>query len=162
MCGCCGENAVRMTWQTQRFNYLDGDSTVELEARVPVWSCQECKDQYTDEDAENIRHEAVCKYLGRLTPNDIRKIREGYGMSQAEFAETTRLGIASIKRWESGSLIQGASQDAYLRLLRYPSNLAIVRGITIELTSVSKFRPRTPISIEAKAAARGFQLRKRA
>ena len=160
-CSECGSNSVLMSWQKQIFDYVDNGKTVRLQATVPVWSCKECHDEYTDDLAEDIRHETVCHYLGRLSPREIKAIRESYDMSQAEFAEISRFGIASIKRWETGSLIQGAAQDAYLRLLAFPSNIAFVQGLSLSQTHV-EFEFRTSISTEVRAAAEVFQLRKHA
>jgi len=161
ICECCGSKSVRMSWKKQSFDYLDGESQVSLEARVPVWSCSACGDQYTDATAEEYRHDAVCRYLGRLTPKEVRGIRERYGKSQAEWAEATRLGIASVKRWETGALIQGAAQDMYLRLLAIPSNWGAIQKIS-RPTAEAKPEWQTSISKEQRQAAQVFQLRRSA
>ena len=116
-CEECGKNTVRMSFEEQPFIYGSGDEAVELRARVPVWTCASCGDAYTEGEAEDARHEAVCRHLGVLSPDMIRAIREKYGLTQAEFAKITGFGVASLKRWETGSLIQNVSADRLLRLI---------------------------------------------
>lgn len=114
-CALCESNAATPVRKKQQFAYRDGAKEVLLIAEVPVWSCAACGEEYTGEGAEEAQHEAVCHYLGRLTPADIKALRQRHGLSQAELAEKTGIGIASIKRWEGGTVIQNASLDAQLR-----------------------------------------------
>lgn len=120
-CALCGSHTAMLTSRKQQFAYRDGDNEVLLVADVPVWSCAACGEEYTAEGAEEAQHEAVCNYLGRLTPSSIKELRSKLGMTQAELAETTGIGIASIKRWEGGNTIQNASLDAQLRALDTPA-----------------------------------------
>ena len=127
---CDAAGTVRRSIRTERFDYGERGSTVTLSVRVPTWTCAGCHTAYTEGDAEDARHEAVCHHLGVLTPREIRDIRARHGLTQAEFARLTRFGEATIKRWESGLLIQNASADQYLRLLREPSGFALLRKLT--------------------------------
>jgi putative zinc finger/helix-turn-helix YgiT family protein len=122
-CPECGDGAVSRRIERQLFPYGEGAEAVELTVLVPVWKCSECGFEFLDESAEAIRHEAVCRHLGVLTPNDIRQMREEYGYSRAEFSRLTRLGEATLNRWENGILIQNQAYDQYLRLLRFPENV---------------------------------------
>ena len=70
-----------------------------------------------------MRHEAVCRHLGVLTPKEIIAIRKSYGMSRAVFARLTGIGEASLARWENGLLIQSPAYDRFLFLLTFPENL---------------------------------------
>src|SRR5438105_11632155 len=87
VCDDCGAYAMRMSFKEDRFLYGAGHEAVELRARVPVWKCEECGSAYTEGEAEELRHEAVCRHLGVLNPAQIRATREKYRMSQAEFAK---------------------------------------------------------------------------
>lgn len=116
-CIACGEEAASRTVETQQFAWADGAQEILLQAEVPVWHCAACGDTYLAEGGEEAQHEAVCRHLGRLTPEDIRQLRGRHGLSQAALAERTGIGIASIKRWERGLIIQNASLDARLRLV---------------------------------------------
>jgi putative zinc finger/helix-turn-helix YgiT family protein len=161
ICDDCGERAVRVSFREQGFIYGDGSEAVELSARLPVWICGHCEHGYTDGDAEDLRHEAVCRHLGVLSPEQIRAIRKHHGMTQAQFADVTGFGIASVKRWETGALIQNQSADRLLRLIAGDPGI-MTRLIAIEVQVITpsfKSTFRTPISDETRAAAKIFVLR---
>lgn len=115
-CFDCGGVAVRRSMVTQEFEYASRTGVVLLEARVPVWTCSVCGEATTDWEAEDLRHEVVCRHLGVLTPGQIRELRERNDLTQAGLAELTGFGEASIKRWESGALIQNEAADRLLRI----------------------------------------------
>jgi hypothetical protein len=48
-------------------------------------------------------------------------------MSRAEFSRLTRIGEASLGRWEKGLLIQNHAHDQFLYLLKFPENVARLR-----------------------------------
>jgi transcriptional regulator with XRE-family HTH domain len=62
-----------------------------------------------------------------LTPAEITAIRERYHLSRAEFARLTRIGEASLARWEGGLIIQNGSIDQLLYLLTFSENLDRLR-----------------------------------
>jgi putative zinc finger/helix-turn-helix YgiT family protein len=128
-CDQCARATVRQTVQEQKFPYGDGPGQVMLRADVPVWSCETCGDQYTDHQAEEIRHEVICRHLRRLTPAELRTLRETYRFSQDDWAAVTGFGSASVKRWETGALIQNEAADRYLRLLADPRVFAKLRAL---------------------------------
>lgn len=134
-CANCGSTNVSTSMETDRFTYGVGRDAAELSVAVPVHSCAECGTQFTGEEAERLRHETVCQHLGRLTPTEIRDIRSRYGMRRADFATATRLGEATLARWESGALLPNAAYDQYLRLLRTPENMASVAGWSARATA---------------------------
>jgi putative zinc finger/helix-turn-helix YgiT family protein len=162
ICDSCGGNGVRMSFEHQTFNYGTGDHLVKLSARVPVWTCEQCGDQFTDHTAEELRHAAVCKHLGRLAPREIIDLRNSYGLAQSEWAAITGFGVASVKRWETGTLIQGASSDKLMRLLKDRRNFDALNRIEGEhkqpKAQVSKFR--TLLPTDAPIHALSFALRR--
>ncbi|WP_445083489.1 type II TA system antitoxin MqsA family protein [Bradyrhizobium sp. TM233] len=163
-CDCCGAYALNSTIRNEYFNYKsENGEVIQLSAMVPVWSCDACGDSFTDSRAEDLRHEAVCHYLGRLTPSELRDLRENNQCSQAEWSRITGLGIASIKRWESGALIQNLAIDKFLRLLRdrqiFRNLLALATSETAEKINISAGVFRTEISATAYARASTFRLR---
>lgn len=97
--------------------YGSGANAVELTADVPVHSCSQCGESYTGEEADVIRHEAVCRHLGVLTPAEIRGLRQRHDLSRAAFARVTGFGEATVARWERGEVIQNTSNDSFLRML---------------------------------------------
>ena len=99
------------------FSYGSGETAVELTVDLPVRRCGSCDTEYLDEVGEDLKHEALCDHFGVLPPDEIRRVREHYGMTRAEFAEITGIGEASLNRWENGINIQTHAYDRYLRLL---------------------------------------------
>jgi DNA-binding transcriptional regulator YiaG len=127
-CPACGHGSVETTQIEHKFPYGDGDKGVELSATVPLRRCLECGVEFFDAVAEEIRHEAVCRYLGVMPPAEVQAVRRMSGsLSRGEFAKITRLGEATIGRWERGELIQNAANDQLLYLLTFPENLTRLR-----------------------------------
>ncbi|MGO8151211.1 type II TA system antitoxin MqsA family protein [Rhizobium leguminosarum] len=152
---CGGRTEVRQ--EELVFTYGAGDEAVDLRVMVPVFHCLDCDEAYMGEEAEILRHEAVCKYLGRLTPAEIKAIREKYGRTQEQFAEVSGFGVASIKRWESGNQIQNVSAD---RLLQFLADERNYRRAQI-MPGSNRPRPtfRTEISDRTSQEAAEFSLR---
>ncbi len=151
-----------MTTRAQRQEFpwgVDKDAAI-LSADVPVHRCEECRFEFTGEEAELARHDAVCRYLGVLSPRELRAIREAYSVSRAEFSRITQIGEASLARWESGSLIQNKALDCYLRLLMIPENFTRCRAGQL-LAPRTAGQPRFKVvNIEDwRPAASAFRLR---
>ena len=70
-CDMCGTPGLKTELVRDPFIYGAGDDGVELVVEIPVRTCSSCG-QYTDDQAEDIRHDAVCRHLGVLTPTEIR------------------------------------------------------------------------------------------
>lgn len=160
-CAACGEVAATLRYDLEKFPYLHGKDQVILEARVPVWKCEACRTEFTDDRAEEIRHDTVCGYLGRLTPAELKAIREQYHLSQQDWAARTGFGAASIKRWETGNLIQEKAADNYLRLLRKPEIFARLDLLDAPKVGLREFRFQTALSTQAYQHAAAFQLRRK-
>ena len=116
-CPMCATDGVTMEWSPLVFHYGSGKSMVELSVHVPVYRCDACGIEYLDEESEHIKHDAICQHLGVLPPTEIRRIRDQFGMTRAEFSRLTGIGETSFNRWENGLSIQTHAYDRYLRLL---------------------------------------------
>ena len=101
-CPSCGGTTMRRITAPVAFTYGTDERAVELTADVPAWECGDCDELITAEGAEVLQHEAVCHFLGRLTPSEIVALRKRLELTQSEFA--ARLGVSrpSIARWETG------------------------------------------------------------
>ena len=119
-CDMCGTPGLKTELVRDPFIYGAGDDGVELVVDIPVRTCSSCG-PYTDDQAEDIRHDEVCRHLGVLTPTEIRDLRAKYDISRAELARITGLGESSIARWETREIIQNVGNDRYLRLLHDPA-----------------------------------------
>jgi DNA-binding transcriptional regulator YiaG len=127
-CASCGASSVGTEMVVEEFAYGTGEDSVQLRATVPMRTCRECGFQFTDQHAEDARHDAVCRHLGVMTPREVEAVRTRLGMTRAAFAELTRLGEASLARWEKGLLIQNPANDQLLYLLRFPENVERLRS----------------------------------
>lgn len=160
VCADCGGRSVEECRQTS-FVYLHDGKSVTLEAVVPVRRCEACGEESADYRAEDIKHEAVCRFLGRLAPSDIRAFREQFDLTQTRLAEITGLGVASIRRWESGNQILSLSVDRYLRLL-FAEPRTFELALKIETKkSTDRVEPKfaTPVSQRSRENASAFRLR---
>lgn len=126
-CPECDGTKLSTSYEIETIPYGSGDKLVNLSCRVPVRKCGSCGFTFTDDEAADIRHEAVCRYLNVLTPTEIVAIRKHYNLSRSEFSKLTHIGEASLARWENGYLIQNAANDQLLFLLRYPENAERLR-----------------------------------
>lgn len=122
-CPLCGSTKTTASWKPLKFNYGSGESAAELTVQVPVHRCEACEFQYLDDAAERLKHEAICRHLGVLSPKDIRRIRKHHSMTRAKFSHLTGIGEASLNRWENGLSIQTHAYDRFLRLLERPDNM---------------------------------------
>ena len=127
-CPTCGAADVGISRVSESFSYGEGPGAVELTAEVPLRTCNACGFQFLDSEAEDAQHEAVCRHLGVLTPTQIRALRVRLGLTRAAFAQLTRLGEATLARWERGALIQTAAYDQFLYLLHDDRNVQELRN----------------------------------
>ena len=67
-CPQCGEASVTTFWHHDRLRYGTGGSAVDLPVDLPVRRCGSCSFEFLDHEGERLRHEAVCRHLGVLTP----------------------------------------------------------------------------------------------
>ena len=119
-CPACGVGRLHPKVVTERFPYDDDGAEVMVVAEnVPVETCDnpKCAEEFSGPVAAAIRHEAICRALRLLTPSEIRSIRERLDLTQEQFTKLTRIGQATICRWERGRLLQNPAMDRYLRLI---------------------------------------------
>lgn len=161
-CDDCDQTTVRKSFEQQEFQYGAGKDAVLLTVSLPVWRCQACDSAYVEEEGEIIQHEAVCRHLGVLTPAEIRKLRGS--RTRQEFGTLTGIGEASLKRWESGEVIQNEAMDMLLRVVDDPIGERCVNKIRQKkLSSKSQYAEpqfRTEIDEESRKYAKAFSLRK--
>jgi len=146
-CPNCGSSNVTYREDTEAFRFGEDPGAITLAAHVTVGACATCGFTFTDESGEQARHDAVCRHLGVMTPQEIKALRGRYGMSRSEFARVTRLGEASVARWENSLLIQNAAYDQFLYLLQFAEN---VRRLEHRRARVSAGESRESASTQSK------------
>jgi putative zinc finger/helix-turn-helix YgiT family protein len=73
------------------------------------------------QDARRLGQDAIAVYRRKhrlLSADDIRGIRDRFGLTQSELARLLRLGGNTVSRWEAGRNVQSAAMDVLLRLIR--------------------------------------------
>jgi DNA-binding transcriptional regulator YiaG len=161
-CPNCLSRDLVTSEESEEVSHGSGSSLVKVNVLIPVYRCNCCGMGFTDQNAENIKHDALCREMDVMTPREVRAARGN--LTQHEFAIITRLGRASIARWESGSIIQSCSNDSYLYLMSFPDNLDrlseranFVKSPAIE--SFGRFRKITPSQQEKlRAESETFEL----
>ncbi len=95
-------------------------------------SCGEILLRY--QDARRLSQDAAAIYRkkhGLLSAEEIRGIRERFGLTQADVARLLRLGANTVSRWESGRNVQTGAMDILLRMIRdLPGSLDYLREHT--------------------------------
>jgi putative zinc finger/helix-turn-helix YgiT family protein len=98
-----------------------------LHLRCP--KCDEVVLQFSA--ARRLQEDAIAVYRkkhGLLSADEIRAIRERFGLTQSELARLLHLGANTISRWESGRNVQTEALEMLLRLLRdLPGSLDYLR-----------------------------------
>jgi putative zinc finger/helix-turn-helix YgiT family protein len=83
-------------------------------------------------DSKRLCEDAISIYRGKhglLSADEIRAIRERFGLTQADLARLLRLGANTVSRWESGRNVQTAAMDILLRMVRdLPGSIEFLRN----------------------------------
>lgn len=144
-CPECGSGPLGLRIEEERFRYGSGEEAVELVATVPVRVCEACGFKFYPPEAEDAKHVALLKHLGRrMTPKDVLDLREKRHLTRSQFADFSKLGEATLGRWERGEFVQSAANDQYLFLLTFDDN--IERLQTVDGTP-PRHKPATPLRI---------------
>jgi putative zinc finger/helix-turn-helix YgiT family protein len=118
-CPECGQGQLLSLTRTEEFDFELGDETVKVHAEnVPVEKCDKCGEVMSGPAAAKVRHEAICRAAGLLTPSEIKTIRDKFGWSQQQLADLTSFGVATISRWERGRLLPNRSNNKVLQAIR--------------------------------------------
>lgn len=131
---------------------------VDITYTARLHQCDECGLELASVDEAATMQERLAdayrQAVGLLGSEEICRLRQEKGLSQQALADALDIGIASIKRWESG-VIQSKSMDALLRTLlqKNPCN---------EHTGNREFSiPRIRLVLDAFAAQLGRPLLKK-
>ncbi len=109
---------------TKKESYEVYGEQIEVDAQVLV--CAECGEELFNEELDNATLVAAYNEYRRrhklLFPEEIKKIREQYGLSQRSFAKLLNWGDKTIFRYENGS-IQDRAHNSILLFLKEPENM---------------------------------------
>ena len=83
------------------------------------------------QEAKRLHEDANAIYRtkhGLLSADDIRTIRERFGLTQTDLARLLRMEANTVSRWESGRNVQTGAMDILLRLIRdLPGSIEYLR-----------------------------------
>lgn len=94
-----------------------------IEVDVLYWHCLTCREEFEapgdthDEVAEAYRLYRAKK--GLMQPDEIKALREDYGLTQSELAQILGFGAVTLSRYETG-MLQSAAHDRMLQMVREP------------------------------------------
>lgn len=122
-CDECGkEIETKIISKKEAYNVCG--EVIEIDAQVLV--CADCGEEFYSEELDNATLiSAYNKYRRKhklLLPEEIKNIREQYGLSQRSFAKLLNWGDKTICRYENGS-IQDKAHNSLLLFLRKPENM---------------------------------------
>lgn len=97
-----------------------------IRVRGNFLKCMTCNEEFNDPDSPYDQVDAAFreyrKKHGMLQPEEIKKMREQFSLTQAELSKLLGWGLATLSRYENGAL-QEQSHDKSLRLALEPRNL---------------------------------------
>lgn len=119
---CEKEVETKIIIRKETFNVCGKDIAVDAQ----ILTCGNCGEELFCEELDSIALiSAYNKYRRRhklLLPDEIKKIREQYGLSQRGFAKLLNWGDKTICRYENGSL-QDKAHNSLLLFLKNPKNM---------------------------------------
>ncbi len=98
---------------------VDGNGVVEtVTIKVPVERDTATGELLLTPEALELIEATQARYMGLLTPEEIKSLREQLGLTQREIAELLQAGEKSYTRWESGRARPSRIVNVLLSALR--------------------------------------------
>jgi len=123
LCPNC-EEYTEATLGVEKEVYNVRGEPIEIEAEVVI--CQKCGEKIFDEERDSrnleIAYDHYREKHNLLSPDEIRTIREKYGLSQRSLSRLLGWGEITVHRYESGA-IQDNVHDSTLRLIENSENM---------------------------------------
>lgn len=120
-CIDCDQEVLATITEKEEQYTVKGDGPFSIRARVPV--CPRCGAELFDEEIETENQKKLYgqyrRKHGLLLPEEIKAIRERYGLTQKSFSRLLGFGEVTIHRYESGS-IQDKAHDTVIRNAQNP------------------------------------------
>ena len=122
-CDSCNKKTETRIISRQETYEVYGEQ-ITVEAQILI--CSECGEELFCEELDSATlNKAYNEYRRRhklLMPDEIKKIREQYGLSQRSFSKLLNWGDKTIFRYENGS-IQDKAHNSLLLFLKDPENM---------------------------------------
>jgi len=127
----CPQCATMMTERRSALKLPVNGEDVPVPSAVHL-RCPKCDEvALRFSDSRRLQEDAIAIYRrkhGLLSADEIRAIRERFGLTQSELAHLLHLGANTISRWESGRNVQTEAMEMLLRLIRdLPGSIEYIR-----------------------------------
>ncbi|GEM_PF-1901830 len=100
-----------------------------VNAFITIAECQKCHEEVEDNELADANDIIIFSEYRRkndlLFPQQIKEIRNQYGLSQSDFSLLLGFGEKTIARYESGS-VQDRTHDIMMKLSSVPSNFMVM------------------------------------
>jgi len=110
-----GHNKMKLRKITRTVSFRG----MEISCQVEAYVCPVCGMEAGTVNSTGVLQQELAETFrrrtGLLSGEEIKSLRKGRGLTQQELAGLLKIGVASIKRWETG-LIQSKSMDHALRI----------------------------------------------
>jgi putative zinc finger/helix-turn-helix YgiT family protein len=116
------ENNTKIIKRKATYTVKGEPIEITEKVRINLDNNQEMIDEILEDDNLEKIYNQYRKKKDLLTPEQIKNIREKYGLSQRAFSRILGWGEITIHRYESGAL-QDRSHNDYLVLLQNPNNM---------------------------------------
>jgi putative zinc finger/helix-turn-helix YgiT family protein len=126
VCSVCGERAVVISDDPITVRFREGAYSVDGFEYEHCTACGENVFGSGQVDAMHREAAALARIeRGLLAPDEIRVLRFELGLTQEALEHALGMGPGTVVRWERGAVIQSATADRLMRLLRaHPELLA--------------------------------------
>jgi putative zinc finger/helix-turn-helix YgiT family protein len=94
----------------------------KIQVQASYWRCRACGEEFEGPDGHDEVAQAYKLYRakkGLMQPEEIKQLRDAYGLTQGELAKILGFGAVTLSRYETG-MLQTAAQDRILQMLRDP------------------------------------------
>jgi putative zinc finger/helix-turn-helix YgiT family protein len=97
-----------------------------IPVNVEYYKCEECGNEFRDprsqKDPLETAYQEYRQRHGMLRPDQIRELREQYGLTQQELSKLLGWGGATLSRYENGAL-QDEAHETILEFIQEPHNM---------------------------------------
>lgn len=89
---------------------------------IEHYRCSSCgEEEFNAAQSEALRnsaHETYRALHGLLSPEEIKSIRDSFGLTQEEFEKVADFGKTTMSRWENGFVMQSSPANTLLRVFK--------------------------------------------
>ena len=142
-CDVCGSFETTITKKNETIEVRGKE--VEIEAEVRVCSCgNELFDEELERDNLSKAYAEYRARLGIMSPEEIKQMREGYGISQRGLSRLLGWGDVTVHRYETGA-IPDQPHSMLLELLNDPAVMSSAMSKGKDLLPKTTFEDRKSV-----------------